>query len=163
MLDILLHAPRCPFIASSDLRAVGAPFGSHWLHFVRDCTGLSGAHWTLHSATATNPLIGWFPVLGGIGLSGAPSDRWPQGDVSTSRWLAGIPDCPVLQMIVGPRPTCPLVFGWLAHRTVRRSVWTVRWFIADGGWFFSRATPWSDRAHWTVRCYAEQSNFLFSI
>jgi hypothetical protein len=73
-----------PFIAPRDLGVVGAPFGRHRLPSVRECTGLSGAHLTLHSTTATNPLIDWFPILGapnrpvgGNGLSGDPSDCWP--------------------------------------------------------------------------------------
>jgi hypothetical protein len=97
-----------PFIAPRDLGAIGAPFGRPWLPSVRRCTGLSGAHWTLHSATVTNILIGWFPVLGapdrlvgGTGLSGAPCDCWL-------------------------RLTCPLAVGWLAHRTVWRLARTVR-------------------------------------
>jgi hypothetical protein len=52
-----------PFIAPRDLGAIGATFGRPWLPSVHGCTGLFGAHWTLHSATTTNPLIGWFPVL----------------------------------------------------------------------------------------------------
>jgi hypothetical protein len=70
MLGMMLHAPRGPFIAPRDLGAVGAPFGRPWLSSARGCTGQSGAHQTLHSATATNPLIGWFLVLGGTGPSG---------------------------------------------------------------------------------------------
>ena len=70
MLDVELHAPKVPFIAPRDLGAVGAPFGRPWLPSVRGCIGLSGAQRTVNSATATESLIGWFPVLGGTGLSG---------------------------------------------------------------------------------------------
>jgi hypothetical protein len=73
-----------PFIAPRDLEAIGAAFGRPWLLSIRRCTGLFGAHRTLHSATATNPLIGWFPVLeapnhlvGSTRQFGAPSDGWP--------------------------------------------------------------------------------------
>jgi hypothetical protein len=76
-----------PFIAQRDLGAVGAPFGRPWLPSVRACTGLSGAHRTVNSATTTKSLIGWFPVLGGTGLFG------------------GALDCPVLLLTVGPRLT----------------------------------------------------------
>jgi hypothetical protein len=92
-----------PFIAPRDLGAVGAPFVRPWLPSVRGCTGLSGAHWIVNNATATESLIGWFPVLGGggaapdcpvggTGLSGAPCDRCLLADVATSHWLAGTPD-----------------------------------------------------------------------
>jgi hypothetical protein len=70
MLGTRLHVPRVPCIAPRDLRAVGAPFGSPWLPSVRECTGLSGAHQTVNNATNMKSLIGWFPVLGGTGLSG---------------------------------------------------------------------------------------------
>jgi hypothetical protein len=76
MLGILLHAPRGPFIAPRDLGVVGAPFRRPWLPSVRGCTRLSSALRTLHTVTATNPLIGWFPVL-------------------------GAPDCPMLHVTVG--------------------------------------------------------------
>jgi hypothetical protein len=56
-----------PFIAPRDLGAVGAPFVRPWLPSVRGCTGLSGAHWIVNNATATESLIGWFPVVGGGG------------------------------------------------------------------------------------------------
>jgi hypothetical protein len=48
MLDVVLHAPRVPFIAPRNLGAVGAPFGRLWLPSVRKCTELS-------SATRTSP------------------------------------------------------------------------------------------------------------
>jgi hypothetical protein len=71
-----------PFIAPRDLGAIGAPFGRLWMPSVRGCTELSGAHRTVNSARAQNPLIGCFPVLGasdrpvwGTELSGAPVDR----------------------------------------------------------------------------------------
>jgi hypothetical protein len=103
MLGVELHAPRGPFIAPRDLGAIGAPFGRPWLPSVRGCTGLSGAHRTVNSATTTKSLIGWFPVLGApdclmgsIGPSGAPCDCWPPTDVATSCWLAGTPDCSTL-------------------------------------------------------------------
>jgi hypothetical protein len=74
-----------PFISPRDLGAVGAPFGRPWLPSVWGCTRLFDAYRTLHSAMATNPLIGWFPVLGaldrsesGTGLLGEPCDRWLQ-------------------------------------------------------------------------------------
>jgi hypothetical protein len=72
-----------PFIAQRDLGAIGAPFGRPRLPSVCGCTGLSGAHRTLHSATATDRFIDYFPLLGaqdrqegGTGLSGAPIDSW---------------------------------------------------------------------------------------
>jgi hypothetical protein len=57
MLSVLLHMPRGSFIAPRDLGAIGVPFGRPWLPFVH-------VWCTLHSATTTNPLIVWFPVLG---------------------------------------------------------------------------------------------------
>jgi hypothetical protein len=93
MLGVLLHAPRGLFIVPRDLGAVGAPLRP-WFPSVRWCTEQSRAHRTLHSATTTNPLIGWFLVLapdrpvGGTRLSSAPSDCW----------LAGTPYCSVLHM-----------------------------------------------------------------
>jgi hypothetical protein len=75
-----------PFITPRDLGAVGAPFGRLWLPFVRECTGLSGAHRTVNSARAENRMIGWFPVLGDTGLSSAPLDRCPLVDVAASHW-----------------------------------------------------------------------------
>jgi hypothetical protein len=86
-----------PFIAPRDLGVVGAPFGRLWLPYVRECTGLSGAHRTVNSAVTKNRVIGWFPVLGGTGLSGAPCDRWPSTDVAASYWLAGTSDRPALR------------------------------------------------------------------
>jgi hypothetical protein len=72
-----------PFIAPRNLGAVGDPFGRPRLPSVRGCTGLSGAHRAVHSAMATNHLIGYFLLLGalkcpfgGTRLSGAPVDRW---------------------------------------------------------------------------------------
>jgi hypothetical protein len=72
-----------PFIALRDLETVGVPFGRPWLPFVRECTGRSGAHRTVNSATAIKFLIYWYPVLGApdylvgaIGPSGALCDRW---------------------------------------------------------------------------------------
>jgi hypothetical protein len=93
--------PRGPFIAPRDLGIVGAPFGRPLLPSARRCTGLSGAHRTLHSATATDHLVGYFLLLGGTGLSGAPIDPWL-------------------------RLTCQLAISWLAHRTVQCSARTVR-------------------------------------
>jgi hypothetical protein len=49
-----------PFIAPRDLGAVEDPFGRPWLLSVRGCIGLSGAHRTVNSATATESLIGGF-------------------------------------------------------------------------------------------------------
>jgi hypothetical protein len=77
---------RVPFIAPRDLEAVGASFRSPWLPSVRGCTGLSGAHQTVNSATATNHVIGCFPIL-------------------------GAPDCPVLLLTMGPRPMWQLAVG----------------------------------------------------
>jgi hypothetical protein len=87
-----------PFIAPRDLRAIGAPFGRLWLPSVRGCSGLSGAHQTVISAHAENCMIGWFPVLGGTWLSGAPSDRCPSADVAASHWPASTPDYPALHV-----------------------------------------------------------------
>jgi hypothetical protein len=106
---------RVPFIAPRGLGAVGAPFGRPWLPYVHGCTGLSGAHRTVNSAQAQNPLIGYFSILGaldrpvgapdrpmrGTGLSGAPLDR-----------------CFLL--------TWQLAIAWLAHQTVWRLTRTVR-------------------------------------
>jgi hypothetical protein len=50
-------APRGPFIATTDLGAVGAPFGRPLLPSIRGCTELSSTHRTLHSA--------WFPFING--------------------------------------------------------------------------------------------------
>jgi hypothetical protein len=75
-----------PFIAPRDLGAVGAPFGRPWLPSVRGCTGLSGAHRTMNDAMATKYLIGWFPVLGGTGLSSAPLHRCPLANMAARRW-----------------------------------------------------------------------------
>jgi hypothetical protein len=84
MLDVELHAPRVPFIAPRDLGVIGVPFGRPWLSSIRGCTGLSDAHRTLHSATTTDRLIGWFPVLG----------------ARTVRWLA--PSRPVHHVTISP-------------------------------------------------------------
>jgi hypothetical protein len=59
-----------PFIALRDLGVVGAPVGRPKLPSVHGCIGISCAHRTVNSATTTESLIGWFPVLGGTGLSG---------------------------------------------------------------------------------------------
>jgi hypothetical protein len=76
-------APKGSFYSPRDLGAVGAPFGRHWLPSVRGCTGLSGAHRTLHSAMTMDHLIGYFLILGapdcpvgGTRLSGAPIEHW---------------------------------------------------------------------------------------
>jgi hypothetical protein len=53
-----------PFIVPRGLGAVRAPFGMPWLPSVHECTGLSGAHRTLHSATVVYLLIGYFLLLG---------------------------------------------------------------------------------------------------
>jgi hypothetical protein len=66
------------FIDLRDLGVVGAPFGRPWLPFVRGCTGLSGAHQTLHSGQFLS-IFGWV-------------DRW------VSCWSLqspGTPDSPV--------------------------------------------------------------------
>jgi hypothetical protein len=112
---------------------------------IRGCTGLSGAHRTLHSEMATNHLIILFPNLGGhravrwvapgrpvggTGLSGAPSDSCPPVDVATSHWLAGISDCLALRAD-GPvnysrhRLKFPRVGSWSDHASDRRTVWWV--------------------------------------
>jgi hypothetical protein len=67
------------------------------LSSVRRCTGLSGAHRTVNSAPTENRVIGWFPVLGGTGLSGAPSDHWPSTDVAASCLPASTLDCVALR------------------------------------------------------------------
>jgi hypothetical protein len=96
-----------PFIAPRNLGAIGALFGRPWLPSVCGCTGLSGAHQTVNSATVENPLIGYFLLLGapdcsvgGTGPYGAPHDCWPRADVDTSCWLQ-------------------------EHGTVQRFAWTV--------------------------------------
>jgi hypothetical protein len=76
-----------PFIALRDLGVVGAPFGRALVAF---CLRV---HRTVNSATAENPLIGYFLLLGGTGPSDAPLDRWHEADVATRRWLTGTPDC----------------------------------------------------------------------
>jgi hypothetical protein len=45
------------WISPMDLGVVGAPFGKPWFPSVRRCTGLSGAHRTLHNATTENRVI----------------------------------------------------------------------------------------------------------
>jgi hypothetical protein len=75
---------------------------------------------------------------------------WPRSEGHhTVRWVA--PDCPVLQVIVGSRPTCLLVIGRLAHWIVRRSVRTIRWFIAYAA-DFTPEQPFGRTVHRTVRC-----------
>jgi hypothetical protein len=68
MLVYSSKALRGPFIAPRDLGAYGTPFGRPWLPSVRGCTGLSGAHQTLHShqfpslisrADGCQPLVTW--------------------------------------------------------------------------------------------------------
>jgi hypothetical protein len=111
-----------PCIALRDLGAFGAPFGRVWLPSVRGCTGLSGAHRTLHSAMTTNPLIGWFSVLGDTGLFGGLHQTvrctmllLALVNVSISCWLAGTSDCPALRM---DYPTLRT-----DSRTMHRVVW----------------------------------------
>jgi hypothetical protein len=89
-----------PFIAPRDLGNVGAPIGRLWLPSVHGCTRLSDAHRAVNSAREQNPLIGYFLLLGGTGLFGAPVDHWPPVDVAASHWL-------------------------LAHRNVQRNARTV--------------------------------------
>jgi hypothetical protein len=90
-----------PFIAPRDQGVVGASFGRLWLPSIHGCTGLSDAHRIMNSATATNRVIGCFPVLGGT----RPSDGGHQtvrcatwllllADVVASHCAAGTPDCP---------------------------------------------------------------------
>jgi hypothetical protein len=74
------------FIVPRHLGVVGAPFGRPWLPSVCGCTGLSGAHQTVNSATATESLIGRFPIL-------------------------GAPDCPMRHVTVVLQPTWPLAVG----------------------------------------------------
>jgi hypothetical protein len=77
----------------------------------------------------TTPSGGWYQKTR---LSGAPSDRWSQADVSTSHWSAGTLDCPALRadflMIYSLRLLIFLQSSHLvgpcielsdAHRTVR--------------------------------------------
>jgi hypothetical protein len=70
--------------------------------------------------------------------------QWAPADVSTSRWLDGTSDYSAL------RADCPVIYSR-------------RWLI------FPESTPLVGPctelcgAHRTVRCYVEQSNFLFSI
>ena len=90
-----------PFIAPRDIGAIGAPFGRLWLPSVRRCAGLSSAHWTVNSATTSNPMIGCLPVL-------------------------GAPDYLVLLLTVGPWPTWQLVVERLAHQAIRRLARTVQ-------------------------------------
>jgi hypothetical protein len=88
MLGVVLHAPRCPFYSPKGPRS---RWSSIWQALVAFCPWV---HRTVNSATAKNPLIGYFLLLGGTGLYSAPFDRWPEADVATSRWLAGTPDGP---------------------------------------------------------------------
>jgi hypothetical protein len=126
-------ALRGPFIAPRDLGAIGALFGRPWLPSVCGCTGLSGAHQTLHGVMATYLLIGCFPLLGGTGPSGGwhrtvrcTSWSLAPADVSTSRWPAGTSDYPALDA------DCSMIYSrWslgfpksgLFGRTVHRIVW----------------------------------------
>jgi hypothetical protein len=83
MLGVLLHAPRGFFYSPKGPRSHWSSIWKALVAFCHGCTRLSGAHRTLHSVTATDSLIGWFPVLGapdrpvgGTRLSGVPCDRW---------------------------------------------------------------------------------------
>jgi hypothetical protein len=70
MLGVVLHAPRGPFYSPKGPKS---RWSSIWKALVAFCPWvhrLSGAHRTLHSATTTNHLIGWFPILGGTRPSG---------------------------------------------------------------------------------------------
>jgi hypothetical protein len=79
MLDILLHAPRGPFIAPRQLGVVESKSGRLILPSVDWCTGQSDARF--------------------LSLNGA-ADRWPP----ESRWRTGHVRCPLLA--VGSA-TCP--------------------------------------------------------
>jgi hypothetical protein len=99
-----------PFIALRELGAVGAPFGRSRLPSVCWRTGLSGAHQTVNNMRARcgRESPDWLvstsvgapdhPVWG-TGLSGAPHDRWPEADVTTSHCTAGTPDCLALRTV----------------------------------------------------------------
>jgi hypothetical protein len=139
-----------PFIAPMGLGAVGAPFGRLWLPSVRGCTGLSGAHRTVNSATTKNPLIGYFLLLGapdcpvcGNGPSDAPFVCWLETDVATSRWLASTPDC-LAHRVDGP-----------VNYSRQRLIFLENWLF--GGSCIGLSSGW----HRTVRSYTERSNFFF--
>jgi hypothetical protein len=94
-----------PFIAPRGLGAAGASFGTSHPSFVRGCTGLSGAHQIAHVQQTPNLLIGCLP-------------------------FRGAPDCSVTHLVVGAYWHGRIVVGRQTHRTVWRSTWTVRRFLA---------------------------------
>jgi hypothetical protein len=108
-LELYLEGPGCLLSAS-------AP----------DCPVHNGQGTVRALDAVENHLIGWFSLLWGSRLSGAPLDRWPEADVVGSRCTTGTPDCPV------HRTDCPVNFSrhklkkieskklaWTVHRTVR--------------------------------------------
>ena len=133
MLGVVLQVSRGPFYSPKGPRS---HWSSIWKALVAFCPRV---HRTLHSATATNHLIGWFPVLGapnlpvgGTRLSSAPCHRCLPADAATSHWLAGTLNCPALRMdgqvnysqprlkfpragsLANRAPDCPVLFS-LAH------------------------------------------------
>jgi hypothetical protein len=87
-----------------------------WFAFGLPSKTACETHRTLHSATINRSFIGHFPFQVGIGMSGGwhRTDRCAISSLATgymadSRWLS-------------------------SHGTVRRSVRTVRWFLAEEAW-----------------------------
>jgi hypothetical protein len=126
-----------PFIALRDLGAIGTPFERLWLPSVRGCTGLSGAHQTLHSVR--------FPSINGWAVCWV--SRWRLRSPST-------PDFPVHTKLYGgtSRPLAQQTWPPRGHRWLRVDHWhgqscwspcaldmsgahqTVRWIIASEPW-----------------------------
>jgi hypothetical protein len=138
-----------PFIAPTDLGAVGAPFGRPWLPSIHGWTGL----WTVRRQR--------IPSLANFYFWGHRTVRWGHQSVRCATWplllanvaashcAAGTPDCST------PRADRPVNYS-------RRNL------------EFSRAASWPDRApdcpvhtrltggwHRTVRCCAVQHTFSF--
>jgi hypothetical protein len=146
MLGYLLHIPRGSFYSP---KGPNSCWSSIWKALVAFCPWV---HRTIRCTPDTaqcndyESLIGWFPLLGGTGLSGAPNDYWPCANVSSSRWLAGTPDYPALHA------DCLMIYS--------------RWWL-----ILVESSPFSQTVHSTILwvaldqvwCYADQSNFSFLI
>jgi hypothetical protein len=65
-------------------------------------------------------MIGWFPLLWGTGLSGAPYDRWPEADVAASCCTAGTPDC------LAPHVDCSVNYSRRSQKNPRAESWADR-------------------------------------